>query len=505
MYRCFNASAALLMVVALAPAQETLPGKLALEFWDAAYLDTNRAGYIHTTVHEYEKDGAKFRRTTVELNLTLKRFMDTIQQKMQTGTIETTDGKVTGVFMKQVLGQNQSLVLTGDVVGKELDVKVRGNSQLDRKIPWNDEVIGLYREHHIFKEKKAKPGDKFSYLHFEPMINSIVTIQVEVKDHEEIMVGPTKRKLLRVEATPDKIQNVQLPGTSFWLDPELTVVRSQVEMPGLGKLIMVRSTKDIALTPVVPAKITDIGLTQLISLNRPIAKVHDLDAAVYRITIPGDDEPASAIARDARQEVKNSKGKSFELVVKAVRAPKKMEKAEPVADEFMKSNYFINSDDAKVKDLAKKAVGSEADAWKKAQRIEKWVHDNMKIQNFTEAMATADHVAKTLEGDCTEYAMLTAAMCRAAGVPSRTALGLVYVDMRNRGPVLAYHMWTEVWIDGQWLALDATLGRGSIGVGHIKVADHSWHETRSMVPLLPVMRVMLGKMAVEVVQAGSGG
>jgi hypothetical protein len=83
-------------------------------------------------------------------------------------------------------------------------------------------------------------------------------------------------------------------------------------------------------------------------------------------------------------------------------------------------------------------------------------------------------------------------------------VGLIYVDMRERGPVLGYHMWTEVWVGGQWLALDATLGRGSVGVGHIKVADHSWHETRSMVPLLPVMRVMLGKMTVEVVQASGG-
>ena len=54
----------------------------------------------------------------------------------------------------------------------------------------------------------------------------------------------------------------------------------------------------------------------------------------------------------------------------------------------------------------------------------------MESQNH-ESLATADHVAKTLEGDCTEYAMLTAAMCRAEGVPSRTAMGLVYADIKN--------------------------------------------------------------------------
>ncbi|MGE3803990.1 MAG: transglutaminase family protein, partial [Gemmataceae bacterium] len=120
----------------------------------------------------------------------------------------------------------------------------------------------------------------------------------------------------------------------------------------------------------------------------------------------------------------------------------------------------------------------------------------MKNKNFTEAFATADHVAKSLEGDCTEHAMLTAAMCRAAGVPSRTAIGLVYVDAAA-GPTMGFHMWTEVWVDGQWLPIDATLGRGYVGASHLKISDHSWHEIQSLTPLLPVVRVV-GKVSISV-------
>jgi transglutaminase-like putative cysteine protease len=94
-------------------------------------------------------------------------------------------------------------------------------------------------------------------------------------------------------------------------------------------------------------------------------------------------------------------------------------------------------------------------------------------------------------------------MCRAEGVPSRTALGLVYAEV-NKEPVLAYHMWTEVYIDGQWLAVDATLGRGGVGAGHVKITDHSWYDQRSLAPLLPVMRVMLAKPTVEVMQVEAG-
>jgi transglutaminase-like putative cysteine protease len=91
-----------------------------------------------------------------------------------------------------------------------------------------------------------------------------------------------------------------------------------------------------------------------------------------------------------------------------------------------------------------------------------------------------------------------AALCRAAGIPSRTPIGLVYVDDPDRGPLLGFHLWTEVWVKEQWLMLDATLGRGSVGAGHLKVTDHNWADTQTLAPLLPVVRV-LGKIKVEVV------
>jgi transglutaminase-like putative cysteine protease len=122
----------------------------------------------------------------------------------------------------------------------------------------------------------------------------------------------------------------------------------------------------------------------------------------------------------------------------------------------------------------------------------------MKAFEFSQAMATADNVAKTLSGDCTEYAMLGAAMCRAVGVPSRTVLGLVYAPARDGKPYLAYHMWYEVYAEGQWLPLDATLGLGGVGPGHVKIADHSWHDEKTFAPLLPVLRVLTAKPEIAV-------
>jgi len=59
-------------------------------------------------------------------------------------------------------------------------------------------------------------------------------------------------------------------------------------------------------------------------------------------------------------------------------------------------------------------------------------------------------------------------------------------------------MWTEVYCDGAWRGLDATLGEGRIGPGHVKVTDTTWADAPSLAPLLPVLRVM-GRLKATVV------
>ena len=61
-------------------------------------------------------------------------------------------------------------------------------------------------------------------------------------------------------------------------------------------------------------------------------------------------------------------------------------------------------------------------------------------------------------------------------------------------------MWTEVWIKGRWIAIDATLGKGYVGATHLKITDHSWHDERTMTPIFPVIRVV-GRVSIQVLSA----
>ena len=472
-------------------------GKVVLDLWDAAYLQGGRAGYVHTFVEEFERDEQKLLRTTVELRLKIKRFSDTVELGMDSGDYATSDGKVLAVFMRQALAKNKKVEITGLVKDGRVFL-TRDGTEPQPSAPWDAETVGFLRQQTILKDRKVKPGDQFTYPSFEPTINLVLKTHVEAKDYEDVLVPGAKQKakLLRVESKPEVIQKVQLPSLVIWVGPSLEQVMSEADVPGLGKIRMVRTTKAAALAPGSAAQLTDIGLSQLIRLKRPIPKPYDTTAGIYRIEIRDDADPASAFAHTGRQSVKNVKGSVFELHVAGGRGKPAALAPKAPGDEATESSYFIASADARVRAHARNAVGTEADPWRKALRIERWVHDHMTATN-DEALATADHVAKTLQGDCTEYAMLTAAMCRAEGVPSRTAVGLIYANVRKE-PAFAFHMWTEVWIAGEWLPIDATLGNGQVGATHLKICDQTWHEARDMKPLFPVVRV-LGRIRIEVV------
>jgi transglutaminase-like putative cysteine protease len=62
-------------------------------------------------------------------------------------------------------------------------------------------------------------------------------------------------------------------------------------------------------------------------------------------------------------------------------------------------------------------------------------------------------------------------------------------------------MWTEAYLNGQWVPLDATLGRGGIGGGHIKVADADLSENSAapVAAFVPIIH-LLGKTKVEVLK-----
>jgi hypothetical protein len=334
----------------------------------------------------------------------------------------------------------------------------------------------------------------------------VITLRVVVCKLEEVSLPGGPRKLLRVNMTADRIavpgHSVQPPGAVWWLDDDFVAVRKQFDLEGLGAVVLTRATRTMAQTQLPARESVDIGLKALVPLNRALPRPYDTRSVVYRITLRGDPDPGTALAQDTHQDVRAVSGQSFELHVHPPRLASPRPGTAAAPPEFLASCHYIDCDDARVQTLARRAVGDETDPWRKARRIERWVKQTMRVDNAA-AFVPASVTAHDLRGDCRHYAFLTTALCRAQGLPSRPAVGLLYVEKGGQ-PQLGFHMWTEVWINGQWLGLDATLGRGSVSAAHLKITDHSWQDALSLTPLLPVSRV-LGKIHVDVLRVEGEG
>jgi hypothetical protein len=495
-------------------AQQAAAPKIIHEVWEAAYLGGVKAGYQHITVEQLQRDGRKIFHTTQYIHLTLKRYEGVVTARMAMTSDETADGKVVGLSSIQYLDKDRKIVQTGQVEGDKLIVRTASDPD-GKEVPWNDNVIGYYGQEVLFQAHKVKAGDRFRFLEYHLQLATVLRQQVVVKDAETRPVLASDKDdaegkavwrsatMLRAEVKPDKIKvgdsPIQLPSLVVWLDDKFHRVRSESEVPGLGRMTLYRTTRRVAEKEgAAPALMTDFGLKSLVPLNRVIERPHQAREIVYRITVKDDDDAQTTFARDARQKVENVQGNTFDLRVRPIREPAAVDKPAKVKEMYLQSSYFLDSSNPKVRQQAAEIVGDEKDPWRKAQRLEKWVHEH--LRSDTEVIfAAASHVLEDRKGDCRQNAVLTAALCRAAGVPARTALGLVYAEEAGQRPILAFHMWTEVWIKGQWLMLDAVLGQGSVGAGHLKIADQSWQDIQTLAPLLPALRV-IGKVRVEVVE-----
>ena len=124
----------------------------------------------------------------------------------------------------------------------------------------------------------------------------------------------------------------------------------------------------------------------------------------------------------------------------------------------------IQSKDSKIVSMAKEIVRDEKDTLKRARLIYDWVYRNIrKTPAITIPMAA--EVLRSRRGDCNEHTTLYTALARAAGIPTRIALGLTYKD-----GFFYYHAWPEIFI-GQWIAIDPTLGQFPADAAHIRITS----------------------------------
>ena len=463
------------------------------ETWDVIYLQGAKVGYTHTKYEPVEERGRAGIRVSSESRLTFKRFGASIDQQIVVKSDESLDGGLLG-FSSQI-GGPAPIVTFGIVESGQLKITTVSQGQkTPSQIPWPATSGGFFATELSLERKPLRPGEKRQIRHLIPGYNVPADNNLEAIQYETTELLGESGELLKIHSVVGPIAGETIE-SYLWTDRTGQV--RKMMMPGLGQASY-RTTKDIALEkPSDPA--FDLGEFATVRVGRRLLGPHQTRRIVYRIRLSGAD-PSHVLRTGPTQSVTAEDDHTVRVVVRALRPddPEKIDSSlvSPPTELDTSPNNMIQSADRRIVELAFSVAAEEIDPWRIARQLEGLVRSKVRVQNFSTAFATAAEVAQTLEGDCTEHAVLLAALCRARRIPARVAMGLVYYPDAQG---FAYHMWNEVWVRDRWIPLDATLGLGGIGGAHLKLVDSDLDGANAFVAFLPVLQV-LGRLEIEILR-----
>jgi len=465
----------------------------AEENWDVFYLGDARIGY-GVTRRRPSPDDAALIETETHIRLKIRRFDEQTESELKFSTVQTAAGELRQARGVAEMG-GTPMTFVGVVAGNQLRAKTTaGGKSVQSEIPWNAKCHGFFAIDDSLRRSPMKAGESRSIRMLLPVLNSLADVELRAVEEETTELLSGRKKLLRIESVTTLADKQSIADT-LWTDASGRTLKS---VNAAMKQVVYRTTKEIA-EQTQPGAVLDIGKLTLVKTPQPLNNPHGRKQIQYRVELSGGD-PAKAFASDIGQQVTATSDGKAKLTVRAIRpddprADKLADlgKPTPPGDDERLPNSYLQSDDAQVIKLAQQAAGEEKDPWRTALALQRFVNQKITKKNFSKTFATASDVAANLSGDCTEHAVLLAALARARGIPSRVALGLVYVPSEQ---AFGFHMWTEVYIRDRWIGLDGTLGQGGLGAGHLKLTTTSLKEGDAMSSFLPVAQV-LGRLKIE--------
>jgi hypothetical protein len=491
--------AATLALALSSPAEST---ELLDDSWFRLTVGGAHVGHAHRTV-EAGADGSTV--TRVSTAMEVRRLGRVMGLASDEEWLETAEGHPIAYDLVRKMGAEEVRlrVRVGD--GLLTVEKSAGGGTFRDTLQLGGRLLFPEGQRHHHASRGFRPGDRYSYLVFDPDFEAVTRVEAVVAD-DGSRSPPWSAVLDRPGAAGDSLTLHRLAVTSelydgieffTWLDGGGRVWREEVPSLGLTSQVTTRESA------VHVDEVIDIVVETMIKTNVRVGNPRAVDGALYEVWVEGDDV-AAFLPEDRRQvfEATTDRGALLRVrrVVPGADAAEVGAITPGPAGEYTEENALLQVSDPLVRTAAVEAVGEGASgAWESARRIERYVFDTMEEVGFGSAFASAVEVLQHRSGDCSEHAVLAAAMARAVGVPSRVVSGLVHVDGR-----FAYHMWFEVWVGGSWYALDPTIGAGSVDATHIKLADSSLAGGAVGELSVAVMRAM-GGLRVEVVEYEDGG
>lgn len=465
-----------------APAKETAAKR---EAWHRVLLQGKPAGYLMIAEQPLEDGGWLTRQRT---RLTIRRGPTPLVIEVVEEVEEDEEGKVRGFLVEQKFSERVMTVRGRLRDGAmEITTAVEGQEPRPGRIPIDPDSIGPHRADQLAQKRLHEEGDELRVVLFVPQLQRSTELVLTLGPEETVELPGGEVEARRLQAV---LEALPTAAETRWVDEDFDMVKSSVRLAGM-KLVTLRSTREAVLeaeggTP------PEIYFASGIAVDRPPPR--QASKVRYRLNWKGEREKApTKLPSLPAQEVVEESGRSRIVEVRTVEPKTGGVNGGDTGElrPFLESNAYIQSDEPGIRELAEEVAGKEADSWNAARLLERWVHRNLTEKNLRTNFATAAEVLERREGDCTEHAVLLAALARARKIPARLVVGLVY----HRGAFVG-HMWTEVHC-GIWVPLDATLGKGRVGPDRIALAVSSLSE-KSIADLFLAPISSLGNLEIEV-------
>ncbi|MGY8767346.1 MAG: transglutaminase-like domain-containing protein [Pirellulales bacterium] len=466
--------------------------------WAAIVQQGQKTGYSLEKTRHFDLDGTSMVETVTEEFIEIKRLQQTIAIRVKNRFLETAAGKLVSYQTEMTQGPISSS-FSGKISadGKNLTIQISTSGQkISSTIDWKPDWGGLYAARKILEDKPPKLGEKRTVTALVPLLNQACVVQYEAVGKEEVtMLDGSKVVLMKVinKVTPKDGNSIQ---TIFWINDQGQPIKTKA----IGQNIEIfKCSEQFAKSPNELIEF-DLAADTIVPVKEDLSGIHNKNHAVYRITL-AHAQPDQVFPARSNQYFKKIDKQTIDLHVQRMSIDQPLDTPEilqvaPVPEDSTASP-LIQINNKKIIAMSQGVLPNEKSAAVIALAMEKYVHEVITAKNFSTGFASAADVAEHLEGDCTEHSVLLTALLRARKIPARTAMGLVYFEFpTSKG--FAYHMWTEAWVNDRWFPLDATMGRGGIGPGHIKVGDSNLAGAGAFAAFLPVSQV-IGQVKIKAV------
>ncbi len=367
--------------------------------------------------------------------------------------------------------------VSGKVEANRMVVKMgEGDQEKDHLIPLTGPLTIGAGILGFFKGRALGIGDAFRFTFFDPSILSHKEMVIKVTDKTVTSVNDREYPAFRLET---KVWGQTLV---FWLDEEGVLLKEE----GFMGLTLVRSDKDRAPFDVDGSTGADFYDIAAIVVKQTLKRPREINYLKAKVAGLEDTGFNLSVLNEGRQKLREDMLEIFQESIPSSALSKRL-KADmaPHMKPFILPGIGVQSDNSAIVEKTREIAGSERDLQVVARKLMGWVYENVEkrpVVSVPDALA----VLETKVGDCNEHAVLLTALLRAAGIPARECVGIVYTDHR-----FFYHAWTEAYL-GHWISMDATLNQMPTDATHIKLVHGGLDKQAELMALM-------GKLQLDIV------